>query len=154
QIFLLPLDTLRSRMLNPNLHCWDVASPSFSPDGKNLAFVCTSSVAVYGIYDMSVSGGSPRLLASMRGYFRGLTWSANGSRIIFSNDSGDGGSLWQVTMAGNLTKLPFGEQGSNPSIAGKGNRLAYVRGSTTIDIWRLRLRSQHPEESATKLIYS
>lgn len=60
-IFMLPLETLRLRRLNSGLDCWDIASPSFSPDGKNLAFVCTSSVAVYGIYSMSLSGGSPRL---------------------------------------------------------------------------------------------
>jgi len=80
----------------------------------------------------------------MRGYFRGLTWSTDGSRIIFSNDSGCGGALWQVTMASGLIKLPFGEEGSSPSIANNGNRLAYVRGRMTIDIWRLDLRSQHP----------
>lgn len=153
-IFLLPLDTLRPRMLDPGLPCWDTASPSLSPNGKDLAFVCTSSVAVYAIYEMPISGGSPRHLASMMGYSRGLTWSADGTRIIFSNDSGDGGSLWQVSMDGNLAKLPFGEEGSNPSVAGKGNRLAYVRGWKTIDIWRVDLASPHPQDSATKLIYS
>ena len=64
----------------------------------------------------------------------------DGTRIIFSNDSGDGGALWQVSMDSRLSKLPFGEQASNPSIAGKGNRLAYVRGSKTVDIWRVDRR--------------
>ncbi|WP_084080833.1 TolB family protein [Edaphobacter aggregans] len=153
-IFLLPLDTLRPRMVNPDLHCWDMASPSISPDGKNLAFVCTSSIAVYAIYELPLSGGSPRRLASMMGYFGGLTWSMDGTRIVFSNDSGDGGSLWQVDLDGRLTKLPFGEEGSNPSSASKRDRLAYVRGWKTVDIWRVDLHSQHPKESATKLIYS
>jgi Tol biopolymer transport system component len=153
-ILLLPLDTLRPRMISPELHCWDTASPSLSPDGKNLALVCTSSIAVYGIYEVSLSNGSPRLLASMMGYSQGLAWSVDGTRIIFSNDSGDGGALWQVSMDSRLTKLPFGEQASNPSIAGKGNRLAYVRGSKTVDIWRVDLGSKRPENSATKLIFS
>jgi Tol biopolymer transport system component len=88
------------------------------------------------------------------GYARGLTWSGDGTRIIFSNDSGDGGALWQVTMEGRLTKLPFGEEGSNPSIANKGNRLAYIRGWKTVDIWRVDLGAQNPEATATKLIFS
>ncbi len=153
-ILLLPIDTLRPRMLSPELHCWDTASPSLSPDGKNLAFVCTSSIAVYSIYELSLSGGSLQLLASMMGYSQGLAWSVDGTRIIFSNDSGDGGALWQVSMDSRLTKLPFGEQASNPAIAGKGNRLAYVRGSKTVDIWRVDLGSERPENSATKLIFS
>jgi Tol biopolymer transport system component/DNA-binding winged helix-turn-helix (wHTH) protein len=153
-IFLLPFDTLRPRTIDPDLHCWDMASPLFSPDGKKLAFVCTSSIAVYGIYELELGGGSPRRLASMMGYFRGLTWSADGTRIIFSNDSGDGGLLWQVDLHDRLLKLPFGEQGSSPSVASQGERLAYVRGSNTVDIWRLDLSSSHPENSVVKLIYS
>ena len=154
RIFLLPLDTLRPRMINADLHCWDMASPSFSSDGTRLAFVCTSSFAVYGIYELLLSGGSPHRLASIMGDFRGLAWSADGTRVIFSNDSGDGGSLWQVDLHGRLLKLPLGEEGSNPSVANRSDRLAYVRGSKTVDIWRLDLTSPHPENSATKLIYS
>jgi Tol biopolymer transport system component/DNA-binding winged helix-turn-helix (wHTH) protein len=153
-IFLLDLDTLRSRVMNPDLHCWDMASPSFSPDGTKLAFVCTSSIAVYAIFEVPLTAGSPRRLVSMMGYFRGLTWSADARRIIVSNDSGDGGSLWQVDLDGRVHKLPFGEEGTDPSAAGRGNKLAYVRGSQIVDIWRLDLRAEHPEKSATKLIYS
>jgi Tol biopolymer transport system component len=153
-ISILDLDTLRSRMINPDLHCWDMASPSFSPDGTRLAFVCTSSIAVYGVYEVVLADDSIRRLASMMGYFRGLTWSADGTRIVFSNDSGDGGSLWQVDLDGKVMKLPFGEEGTAPSAAEKGGSLAYVRGSQTIDIWRLDLHAPQPEESATKLIYS
>jgi len=154
RILLLPLDTLRPKMVNADLHCWDMASPSFSADGTKLAFVCTSSIAVYGIYELPLSGGSPRRLTSMMGDFRGLTWSADGTRILFSNDSGDGGSLWQVDLNGRLLRLPLGEEGSSPSVANRGDRLAYVRGSQTVDIWRVNLTSPHPENSATKLIYS
>jgi Tol biopolymer transport system component len=131
-----------------------VAAPSFSPDGKKLAFVCTSSIAVYGIYELSLSGQSPRALASMMGYFRGLSWSPDGRGIVFSNDSGDGGSLWHVNLDGGLVKLPFGEEGSNPSVSSKGNRLAYVHGWKTVDIWRLDLTSRQPQNTRTKLIYS
>lgn len=153
-VFLLSFDTLRPQMVSPDLRCWDMASPAFSPDGKKLAFVCSFSIAVYGIYELSLSGESPHLLTSMMGYFRGLAWSADGTRIVFSNDSGDGGSLWQVDLEGRLVKLPFGEEGSHPSVASEGNRLSYVRGWRTVNIWRLDLSSQHPEDSATKLIYS
>ena len=153
-ILVISLDDLHTQVVDPDLHCWDMASPSFSPDGKKLAFVCSSSVAVYGIYELPLPGQSPRPLTSMMGYFRGLTWSADGTGIVFSNDSGDGGSLWQVKLDGSLVKLPFGEEGSNPSVSSKGNRLAYVRGWKTVDIWRVDLTSQPAQNTATKLIYS
>jgi Tol biopolymer transport system component/DNA-binding winged helix-turn-helix (wHTH) protein len=153
-VFLLPLDTLRPRILSPPLHCWDAAGPAFSPDGKNLALICTSSIAVYAIYVVPMSGGSPRLLASMMGYPRGLAWSTDGARIVLSNDSGDGGDLWELSMDGSLARLPFGEEGSEPAVAARGNRLAYQRGWKTIDIWRADLAAFKPEDSVKKLIFS
>lgn len=153
-IYLLPIDTLQPRKLNFDLPCWDLAAPAFSPDGKSLAFVCTSSVAVYQLYVAPLSGGSPRRLASMMGYFLGLCWSGNGTRLIFSNDSGEGGQLWQVNMNGELTKLPLGEQGSAPVVSTRRNRLAYVRGWKTIDIWRIDLSAAKPESTAQRFIYS
>lgn len=153
-IYLLPMDTLQPRKLDFALQCWDLAAPAFSPDGKNLAFVCSSSVAVYQIYVAPLSGGSPRRLASVMGYFLGLCWSVDGSRVIFSNDSGEGGQLSQVNMNSQLTKLPFGEQGSGPVVSTRRNRLAYVRGWKTIDIWRIDLTAAKPESTARRLIYS
>jgi Tol biopolymer transport system component/DNA-binding winged helix-turn-helix (wHTH) protein len=153
-VFLLPLDTLKPQMIAPDLRCWDAAGPAFSPDGKNLALLCTSSIAVYAIYVVPMSSGSPRRLASMMGYPRGLTWSPDGTRILFSNDSGDGGELWQLSIDGRLARLPFGEQASFPAVSSRGDRLAYVRGSKTIDIWRVDLTALKPENSATKLIFS
>jgi len=153
-IYVMSLDDLHSQVIDPGLRCWDIASPAFSPDGKKLVFVCSSSVAVYGIYELPLPAGPPQLLKSVMGYFRGLAWSADGTRIVFSNDSGDAGSLWQVDHNSRLVKLPFGEEGSNPSISSTGNRLAYVRGSKTVNIWRLDLNSREPQNTATKLIYS
>ena len=150
-VFLLLLDTLKPRVLAPELPCLDAASPALSPDGKSLALVCTSSIAVYTIYVIPMSGGTPRPLVSMMGYPRGLAWSSDGERIIFSNDSGNGGDLWQVSMDSSLAKVPWGNGGTFPAVASRGDRLAYVRGSTTIDIWRLDL---NVPDSATKLIFS
>jgi len=48
-IFVMSLVDLHSQTVAPALDCWDMGAPSFSPDGKQLAFVCTSSIAVYGI---------------------------------------------------------------------------------------------------------
>ena len=154
RIFLVSLDTLQSRPLAPAPKCLDALEPAFSPDGTQLALVCTSSWGVYEIYTARRSDGSLRRVTSMMGDPQGLAWMGRSDQLVFSNDTGRGGELWQVTLGGRLTQLPFGEDGTAPAIAPRQGHIAYVRGQNVTDIWRLDLTAEHPEQSATKLIYS
>ena len=154
QVFIVSLQALNTWPLSPAPTCLAAVEPAFSPDGKQLALACISSSAVYTIYVVGLPGGPVRPVASMLGDPQGLAWAADGSRLIISNDPGDGGELWQLTLNGRLEQLPFGEDGSVPAVAARGGRMAYVRGRKTVDIWRADLTAAHPEESAVKLIYS
>lgn len=154
QVYLARVDTLTTEPLTSAPECLETAGLAFSPDGEQLAMVCTSSVAVYAIYISAVPHGPARRLVSMLGYPQGLAWSADGSRLIFSNDSGNGGELWQVTLEGRLAQLPFGEDGSSPTVAAKGKRIAYTRGHSVTNVWRVDLTSTDPEQTAERLIYS
>jgi Tol biopolymer transport system component/DNA-binding winged helix-turn-helix (wHTH) protein len=153
-VFIVSLQALNTAPLSPAPECLAAVEPAFSPDGKQLALACVSSSAVYTVYVVGLPDGPVRPLASMLGEPQGLTWAADGSRLIVSNDPGDGGELWQLTLNGRLEQLPFGEDGSAPAVAARGERMAYVRGRKTVDIWRADLTATHPEESAVKLIYS
>ena len=154
QVYIVSLDTANTRPLSPAPECLNATEPAFSPDGKQLALVCISSSAVYTVYVVGLLDGSVRALASMFGEPQGLTWAADGNRLILGNDPGDGGELWQLTLKGEREQLPFGEDGSAPTVAPRGGRLAYVRGRKTVDIWRADLTAAQPEQSAAKLIYS
>jgi Tol biopolymer transport system component/DNA-binding winged helix-turn-helix (wHTH) protein len=154
RIYLVSLDTLQSKPLTPTPECLDVLEPAFSPDGTSLAVVCTTSWGVYTIYTVGLGDGSLKRLASMMGDPQGLVWASNGRRIIFSNDTGRGGELWEVTLEGHLSQLPFGEDGSAPAVAATGAHIAYVYGRNVTNIWRVDLTAEYPEQSATKLIYS
>ena len=153
-IFMVSLQGLTTRALSPAPQCLAAMEPAFSPDGKQLALACISSKAVYTIDVVGLRDGTLRPLASLLGEPQGLVWSADGSQLIFSNDTGSGGELWQLTLNGHLEQLPFGEDGASPSVAAYSGRMAYVRGRPTVDIWRADLTAAHPEESAVKLIYS
>jgi Tol biopolymer transport system component/DNA-binding winged helix-turn-helix (wHTH) protein len=153
-VYIVSLQALNTAPLSPAPECLAAVEPAFSPDGKQLALACISSSAVYTIDVVALPDGPVRPLASMLGDPQGLTWAADGSRLIFSNDPGNGGELWQLTLNGRLEQLPFGEDGSAPAVAARGGRMAYVRGRKTVDIWRADLTAAHPEESAIKLIYS
>jgi len=154
KIFLVSLDTLQTRPLSPAPDCQDASEPAFSPDGSHLALVCASSWGVYAIYSERIADGTLTRVASVTGDPQGLAWAAGSDRIVFSNDTGRGGELWQVTLDGHLSRLPFGEEGSAPTLASRQGRIAYVRGQNITDIWRLDLTAAHPEQLAIKLISS
>lgn len=153
QVYIVAVDSLVTQPLSPAPECLDAAEPAFSPDGKQLALVCVSSSAVYSIHVVELPQGSMRQLATIMGYPQGLAWSADGRRLIFANDPGGGGELWQLTLDGELAQLPFGENSSAPTVA-RGGRIAYVRGRNTLNIWRADLTAAQPEASAVRLIYS
>jgi len=154
RIYVLSMASLKIEPLSPAPDCLDAIEPAFSPNGTQLALVCLSSSKVYGIYVVDVPNGPVRRLTSVMGDPQGLTWSADGKRIVFSNDIGRGGELWELTLDGRQTQLPFGENGSTPAVAATGSRMAYVRSQNTTNIWRMDLAAVHPETSAVKLIYS
>jgi len=155
-IRLLQLDTLESKPLRTGGDCRDAALPTFSRDGRQLAFVCSSSVAVYSVYVTDPSSQPPRLLASMLGNPRGLRWSFDGERLLLVNEAGEGGALWEISSSGRVARLPFGEDAMGPGIAVQGDRIAYVQGKEVVDIWRVDLSAAAtaPDKSGTRLIYS
>ena len=132
--------------------CWNAGIPAFSDNGKRLAFVCTTSVGVYGVYVATFDGGRPSRLATVMGEPQGLAWDADQSSLIVANDSGDGGGLWKLTADGAMSRLPFGEEGSAP--ARHGTDLAYVRSRQTAEIWRMDLGARDPAKTAQRLIFS
>ena len=147
QVYLLSLDSLSRQPLSPAPDCLDAAEAVFSPDGKQLAMVCSSSSAVYSIDLVGLPHGPVRKLGAIIGYPQGLAWAPDGTRLVFSSDPGDGGELWELTLDGRMTQLPFGEQASAPAIAARNGRLAYVRDRKTVDVWRVDLTAARPERS-------
>jgi len=154
QVYLLSLDSLSRQPLSPAPDCLDAAEATFSPDGKQLAMACSSSSAVYSIDLVGLPHGPVRKLGAIIGYPQGLAWAPDGTRLVFSSDPGDGGELWELSLDGQMTQLPYGEQVSAPAVAARTGRLVYVRDRKTVDIWRVDLTAAHPEESAVRLIDS
>lgn len=154
QVYLLSLDSLSTQPLSPAPDCLDAGEAIFSRDGKQLAMVCSSSSGVYSIDLVGLPHGPVRKLGVIIGYPQGLAWAPDGTRLIFANDPGDGGELWELTLDGQMTQLPFGERASAPAVAARNRRLVFVRDRTTVAIWRVDLTAAHPEESAVRLIDS
>jgi len=148
----LTLATLQSTELPISAPCWDIGSPALTRDDQHLAFVCTSSVGVYSIYMSAADGSEARALTRVLGVPKGIAWSADNTHIVFANDAGDGGGLWQVDLKGNVTRLPFGEEASTPAVSSNG-QLAYARGAERLEIWRIDLDAK-TQPAAQPLISS
>jgi Tol biopolymer transport system component/DNA-binding winged helix-turn-helix (wHTH) protein len=147
-MWLLSVGSLQKTKIEPGVACQDAWNPTFSPEGKTLAFACSSSIGVWSLYVQPLSGGAATRVASATGFPGGLCWTPDGSRIVFATAThpGSGGELWQVsTSGGSPERLLFAQDAYSPSFSRRGNRLAYARRFETIDIWRIDLSHDPPQ---------
>jgi len=136
------------------------SSPVFSPDSKSVAFVRQSSWLSSDIYIAPITGGEPRRLTFNNAPIAGLTWTADGREIIFSENPQileGNGSLWRIPAAGGVAdRLAIG--GANailPKVSYRGNHLAYVHGSGDMNIYRMDISEKAVSKNLpTKLIAS
>lgn len=118
--------------------------PQISPNGRLLAFVRGAS-RNYGNQDVWIqpmNGGEARQLTFGKyGWASALSWTADGSGIVFSDGRPDiGGRIARVPLAGGTPQpvTGVGEDAVHPSV--RGNRLVYVQSRTSVmDLWRLPL---------------
>jgi Tol biopolymer transport system component/DNA-binding winged helix-turn-helix (wHTH) protein len=132
--------------------------PAFSPDQKTLAFVRSLSIAAADIYLLPLGGGEPRRFTFDSTSIRGLSWTSDGSEIVFaSRRGGSTYNLWKVSInEGQPERLTTAEHDVySPTISRLGNRLAYTQSLMDGNIWRLAVRSSRvQDEPPLKLIAS
>lgn len=131
-------------------------APAFSPDGSQVAFIRgTIAGVVNDVFIVPASGGEARRLTFDECQNFGITWSEDGRQIIYASRRGGIESLWRVSASGG-TPQPVAGAGSpaqNPSIAHKGNVLAYQQVIAKDDIARINLADpQHAEGSPSIII--
>ena len=151
QLFLLSLDTLERTKLPIN--CNLAATPSFSPLGTFLAWVCDDTNFKSSLWLLRLKDGVQTQLLSRAGQILGLAWSSDERRIAFSIDS-NYGALWETSFVahGRSEILPIGHDSSDLAARTSRPGLAYVQGSSNTNIWRLDLFASPPQ--ARKLVTS
>jgi Tol biopolymer transport system component len=127
------VDTLiggSSRLDPPGIEAWD---PSFSPDGRTIAFLGGHFDPEKGVYLMGADGSDPRRLANSPSgatNFLTPTWSPNGDRIaVVIEMLAAAGDVWALPIDGsrasNLSNDPASD--SEPTWAPDGGRIAWIR---------------------------
>lgn len=149
-LFLISADDLEPHQLTfPVANVVGDQNPVFSPDGKSVAFMRIIGEARNDIYTVPVLGGTPHQLTFDKAFVNGLTWTADGKKIIFSSRRDGGQSLWVVPLAGGEpTRLPVGgATASNPTISRNGDRLAYRQGLIHPNLWAIEISGSGPRVS-------
>jgi tricorn protease len=125
-VFTLPAEHGNTRNLTQTSNA-DEDHPSWSPDGKSIAYT-TDVSGEQQIAVRSAEGGAERILTHFpHGYFYGPRWSPGGDRLAFSDNEH---RLWVVSSAGGadpqqLAQDPYQEI-QNYTWAPDGHWLAFV----------------------------
>jgi Tol biopolymer transport system component len=104
---------------------------------------------------LPVAGGKERRLITGSQYGWGLAWTADGRELVFGRAGwlGNSGWLWKISAhGGEPERLQFGQEGGEPSI--RGNRLAYARQSTNLNIWKRAVDAGHSATESEKFLTS
>jgi Tol biopolymer transport system component/DNA-binding winged helix-turn-helix (wHTH) protein len=142
RIYLLSLDTLEKHPItSPPAGILGDSSPAFSPDGKNVAFL-RDTLDTQEIFVVPTEGDTPRQFTFDKRIIQGVSWNADGSALIFSSNRSGSQSLWRIPVSGGSPELlPFGggARAVRPTVARKGNRMAYTNVIYSSEIWRAEL---------------
>jgi len=147
-IALFSFDTGRVRTLtSPSTGSID-RGPSFSPNGRTVAFIRNTITPAYGyLYTVGVADGRERQITSGGLVIFGADWSADGKELIFSSNRTGPAALWRIAAdASEVDPRPVAGVGTNayfPTVASKGNRLAYNDDRQDQDIWRTSISAGH-----------
>lgn len=117
--------------------------PVVSPNGRELAFIRGPELLMKDIYVMQLPDGPVRRIT--RGYsVSSLTWTADGSEIVFASSRNGTLSLWRVNAAGGKPRplRAVGVDSFAPTIARRGHRLIYSHGSALWGIFAVSLNDK------------
>ncbi len=156
-VYVLSLSTGEKRKLTfpPAGHIDD--TPAFSPNGRSLAFSRHSTLSAAEIYLLALSSdlapkGEPKQVTLKRQVSKSPVWTASGREIIFSSGpyiAPGESELWRLPVAsgGPPQSLFTSARGSTPAISRQGDRLAYSRLFSDLNIWRVQVPSPNRKAS-------
>lgn len=157
QVMLLDISTLTLTQLTTPTDFFGDIQPTFSPDGKWIAFQRSTDGAFVGdVFRVSLDGGPEiRLTYNNRQLF-GLDWTRDSEAIMYASyGSDDTFGLWQVSVHGEISpmRVDVSLDAGHPSFALHRNRIAFTVQSYDTNIWGLPL-ANHESSTPIRLVQS
>jgi len=122
-IFLLNLTSgERRKLIAPEGQSWGDSDPSFSPDGRQVAFTRSVSTETQDVWRIPVEGGTPVAVTQEGRSVRGHAWEPEGDAIIVSSRRSGSRGLWRFPLDGGAARwLPLDHDHAwRPSLAASG----------------------------------
>ena len=104
------------------------SAPAFSPDGKRLAMVLSSSPGNPDIYIMNLANRSLRRITHSEAIDTEPTWAPDGHSLYFTSDRGGSPQIYKIAASGGqIQRITFdGSYNARPRISPDGRTLAMV----------------------------
>jgi Tol biopolymer transport system component/DNA-binding winged helix-turn-helix (wHTH) protein len=142
-IHLLSIDTLEAKQIEHNDRCQDEARPTFSYDGKYLAYLCFPTSSDFAIALGRSDGTVSRIVKEFKGYGDTLAWTSDSTRLLFdqSQTGSDQTDFHELTISdGSLRDFSLGKGAGGLSTSAKSGRVTFGVGSGGNNtIWRADL---------------
>jgi Tol biopolymer transport system component len=146
-LFRISLENGESRRLtSPPYGWWGDSSPSFSPDGRQLAFERLKTLTVSDIFAVAIGkdgnpgGGARRLTATEHGAMNPV-WTNDGREILFVAAEGAEPRIQRISASGLGPPSDVVPDAVLPVFSLAGSNLVFSRGSFDTNIWRIDLGS-------------
>lgn len=121
--------------------------PTFSPDGRKLAFIRERNAESMQLWLLDLSSKDFQQLTNTHQSINGFDWAVDGQTLIYSSDQSGLYKLWTVNLAGQQPSiLPISDdQLVMPRIAESG-QLVYAKMQDDVNIW-----SCYPQQKSSHL---
>jgi Tol biopolymer transport system component len=90
----------RRQLIAPDGRHWGDTEPAFSPDGRQLSFTRSVSMATQDVYRVALEGGEPVPVTRDGRSIRGHAWTADGEALVVSSRRTGARGLWRFPLDG------------------------------------------------------
>jgi Tol biopolymer transport system component len=147
QILVIDMESGKQRMVSGG--ALDAVQPSWSPDGRHIAFWGVREGA-RDIFSVAREGGEVSSITNDEALDWNPVWSPDGKHLYFSSDRGGAMNLWRVAVAAASGKRIGDPEPVNVpssyaasiSFSGDGQRLAYANWQRSSNIYRVAFDPQ------------
>lgn len=142
-----PAQTPTLTILTPNLKT--AQRPTFSADGKKIAFEITDANGATNIVVMDANGANQRPLTNTDAYDGQPSFNPAGDHIAFTARQGARSDIYTLALTdGQLTRLTTGDaQSAMPAWSPDGNRIAYVSNKSGVaQLWVMQADGSNAQQ--------